>query len=215
MNISILSLLTFLILSAKGPFQGNVPQWERKFLIKNDKNVILDVPFVHQIEDLSDEEKPKVRATACGPAALAMLFQFHGKEVDLEEVISKVPTSVYVKGERFYNLYKGADYFDMSSVKITNKAEDIFNTLQMGEPIILNVQNYDGITGHALVIVGMINFDGENAESLIIHDPYVGPYRAFTYEANTVLRQPEGYNNYMGHLDPFYLKGMETLLVLK
>jgi hypothetical protein len=185
------------------------------FVFRNDENIVLNVPFVHQIDDLSEEEKPLVRSTACGPSALTMLLSFHGNTIPLDEVIAKLPTSVYVKGQRFYNLYKGPEYFSFTSVKVGREPKDIFATLQKGEPIILNVQNYDGITGHALVIVGMLNFDGEKASTLVIHDPFVGPYRSFLYETNGILKQPEGYKNYIGNLEPFYIEEASTLLVLK
>jgi hypothetical protein len=215
MNPEILSLLTFLIMSAKNTPLENITASGQIFFLKNDENVVLNVPFVHQVEDLSEEEKPLVRTTACGPASIAMLLQFHGKEVELEEVISKLPTSVYIKGQRFYNLYKGPEYFSFTSTKIEREPESIFNALQKGEPVILNVQNYDGITGHALVIVGMLGYDGEKAESLIVHDPFVGPYREFPYNTNEVLEQPEGYMNYFGNLEPFYVEESPGPLVLK
>ncbi|MFA6981987.1 MAG: C39 family peptidase [Patescibacteria group bacterium] len=210
-----LSLLTFLILSTKDTPLEQITAEGSVFLAKSEENIVLKVPFVHQIDDLSEKEKPLVRTTACGPAALTMLFRFHGTNVSLEEVIAKLPTTVYVKGQRFYNLYKGAEYFSMTSTEIEKTPKSIFETLEKGEPIILNVQNYDGITGHALVVVGMIGFDGEKASSLVVHDPFVGPYRVFPYASETTLDQPEGYKNYIGILNPFYVTEAADLLVLK
>ena len=80
-----------------------------------------------------------------------------------------------------------------------------YDTLKKGYPIILNVQNYNGIIGHALLVTGIREFDGENAKSLIIHDPYVGPNKEFTFEGTFRLKQPKGYINYIGTLKPFYI----------
>lgn len=211
-NSNIFSLLTFLVLSTKNiaPDKINPSGWN--YILKSDSSIILNVPFVHQIDDLTEQEKTIIRSTACGPAALTMLFKFHGKDTNLSEVISKLPNSVYVKGQRFYNLAKGPEYFSMKAAQIEKSPNDIFEILQKGEPIILNVQNYDGITGHALVIVGMLDFDGEKASALIVHDPYVGPYRQFPYESEEVLRQPEGYLNYLGIMNPFYIEPNQLVL---
>ena len=181
-----------------------IPQ--TRFIINSDTEVLLDVPFVHQIEDLPEERKAGIRATACGPSSLAMVFNYLETEVTLWEVIEKLPTSVYVRGSMFYNLYAGADYFNHHSVRFKNSPQEIFDHLKNERPVIMNIQNYDGITGHAVVVVGMKGFDGEKAEALIAHDPYVEAYREFEYIDDWNLLQPEGFINRIGNLDPFYLE---------
>lgn len=168
-------------------------------------DISIDAPFVHQIDDLPKDLKPIIRSTACGPAVLAMVLNHQGNNFTLEEIISKLPSSVYVKGDRYYNLMAGPNYFGYTSNKIEKSPKSLFKILNKGFPIILNVQNYDGITGHALVVIGMKGFDGEHAESLIVHDPYRNASREFKYINDNQLQQPEGYINYIGHNAPFYI----------
>lgn len=176
-----------------------------QFLLLDERNVLLNVPFVHQYDDLPDDRKAEIMKSACGPAALTMSFKYFGIETDLIQVIDKLPTSVYVRGAMFYDLPAGSKIYNFNSFTIDPNAKAFYETLKNGYPIILNVQNYNGIIGHALVITGIRDFDGENARALIIHDPYVGPNREFTFETSRTLRQPEGYINYIGTLKPFYI----------
>lgn len=176
-----------------------------RFLLLDSKNVQLDVPYVHQYDDLPADKKGEIMKSACGPTVLTMSFKYFGLETDLMQVIDKLPTSVYVRGAMFYDLPAGSSIYDFTSTTIEANPKAFYETLKKGYPIILNVQNYNGIIGHALVITGIRDFDGENARALIIHDPYVGPNREFTFETSRTLRQPEGYINYIGTLKPFYI----------
>lgn len=223
---TVINIITYLILSSasQNTQDISVPQpvvveeveetEKTNFLIKNDSDVLLDVPFVNQIEDLPEEERYWGN-TACGPAALTMALGYLGEDVELLEVVNKLPVSVYRKGDRFYNLYDGPTYFSKETVKMKNDMTEIFGALEAGNPIILNVQNYDGFIGHALVIVGIEGYNGTKANSLIIHDPYVGPYREFELLSSNTLRQPEGYVNTIGILDPFYVKDPDPELMLE
>jgi hypothetical protein len=176
------------------------------FIVKNNSEVLLNVPFTHQYNDLSDEDKALNGWSACGPSALTMSANFLGETYQLNEVINKLPNSVYVKGDKFYNLPLGAKYLSKEAVQIGDSPKDIYETLSLGYPIILNIQNYDGFVGHAVVVTGINEFDGKNAKSLIVHDPFVGPYREFEYVDNDTLLQPEGYYNTIGFVKPFYLR---------
>ncbi len=175
------------------------------FSYKDKNTIILNVPYINQITDLPEDKKSEIGTTACGPAALTMVLNFHGYHLSLYDVIDKLPETVYLKGKRFYDLPKGPEYFEAKSDSFENTYKSIFNHLSDGEPIIINVQNYDGITGHAMVVVGMINYDGKRAESLVIHDPYVGAYREFKYINEQILQQPEGYTLPIGTLRPFII----------
>ncbi len=217
MSSNILNLIAFLVISLSKP--GLTPQADlllpsdSQIIVQTTQDILLNVPFTHQINDLPETEKSYIRGTACGPAALTMILDYLGEDYTLSQVISKLPTSVYVKGDRFYNLYEGASYFAKETQKIKNTPTAIYETLVRGNPVILNVQNYDGITGHALVIVGMLGYNGDTAQALVIHDPFRGPYRIFNYASSTTtLKQPEGWDNYIGILEPFYLKNKTTLL---
>lgn len=207
MNLAIAGLLTLLL---NNPHTGHLVAAaaleKPSFLVKTNENIVLEVPFIHQIENLPEEQKAVIRGTACGPASLTMALKYLGVEISLMEVINTLPTSVYIKGDRFYNLPSGAQYFGKESEVIGNKPKDIYSALEAGHPIILNVQNYDGITGHAVIAVGMVGFTGETAEALIVHDPFVGEYRRFEYAGLTSIRQPEGYINPIGNTAPFYVK---------
>lgn len=168
-------------------------------------DIQLSSPFIHQYNDLSNDSKLYIGFTACGPAVLTMAFRRLGLDASLDSVISNLPDSVYIKGDKFYNLSEGPKYFGFKTVGIRSKPKDIYNALKGGNPIVLNIQNYNGILGHALLITGMKGFDGENAASLIAHDPFVGPNREFEYIDQSTLRQPEGYTNPIGVIMPFYI----------
>ncbi|RJR27369.1 hypothetical protein C4561_02340 [candidate division WWE3 bacterium] len=175
------------------------------YLVNTDTNILLNVPYVHQVDDLPEDKKPQIMASACGPTAINMILKYIGEDIDLYSVIERLPDSVYIKGKMFYNLYEGPGYFGKETKRISKDPQAIYQALKDRNPIILNIQNYNGMIGHAVVIVGIRNFDGKTAESLIVHDPYVGPYREFKYINETTIKQPEGFNNYIGILDPFYV----------
>ena len=172
-----------------------------------DTAVQLRVPYTHQFEDLPEDRQDEIGWTACGPTALTMSFNFHGIDTDLINVIDQLPNDVYIKGSMFYNLPKGADLYDFDTTSIEISAQAFYDTLVAGHPIILNVQNYDGITGHALVVTGIRGFDAETntATSLIVNDPFVEEGREFPFLSTTTLQQPEGWVNYIGTLKPFYI----------
>jgi len=171
-------------------------------------DVQLVVPFTHQVSDLSEESKALISNTACGPASLTMAFDYLGSELTLESVIAGLPPTVYIKGDKFYDLKSGASPFGFESVDIEQSPTAIYTALSLGNPIVLNIQNYDGILGHALVVTGIRGFDSETgkATSLIVHDPFVGPYREFKYVDANTLMQPEGFVNLIGIINPFYVK---------
>lgn len=195
-----------LILSSLEPLsQGEVRALDRVFIKKSDTEITLNVPFVHQINDLEEEDKAAISTTACGPSALAMLFKFYGVNTDLNQVIENLPGSVYVKGRYFINLKEGTEIYNFKPLEIDPRPERIYETLKEGNPVVLNIQNYDGITGHAVVVVGIKGFDGQKAKSLIVHDPFKAAYREFEYLTDQTLKQPEGYTLSIGSNSPFYI----------
>src|SRR3989338_596782 len=204
MNIALL-LTAFIISASYSADPGELITEASGFILKSDKTVLLNVPYIHQIEDLTEETKSAIRNTACGPASVTMALKHLNDNKTLNEVIEKLQNTVYVKGDRFYNLYDASNYFNKSTNKFKNSYENIYTVLNKGHPVILNIQNYDDITGHALVIVGITNYENGKAKSLIAHDPYRGPYREFVYIDENTLLQPEGNTNYIGILDPFYI----------
>jgi hypothetical protein len=210
LDSALLSVVVALATTTNTP--ASVPQQENtavvantRYIINDDKNVALNVPFIHQIENLPEDKKTLIGTTACGPASLTMAFNYLGLNISLWDVIDKLPDTVYVKGRQFYNLPSGAELFDLKTVSFKNSPKNIYEALKNGHPVILNIQNYDGITGHAVVVTGIKGFDGEKAEGLIVNDPYGGSDREFKYLSDSSLEQPEGYINYIGILDPFYV----------
>jgi hypothetical protein len=177
------------------------------FLIKSEKDILLKVPFVHQKDDLKDTPDEWAGGSACGPSAITMALQFHGQDVSLYEVVNKLPPEVYVKGVMFYNLAKGPEFYGYQSESIDINTEQIYTTLLTGNPILLNIQNYDGITGHEVVVVGISEYDSETktAKSLIVHDPFREAYREFEFVNETTLLQPEGWHLPIGNTKPFYI----------
>lgn len=168
-------------------------------------NIQLVVPFNHQVDDLNEEYTNSAGGTACGPTTLTMLFRYNELNIDVNTVIRELPTNIYVKGVGFYDLKAGAEIFNMQATEIEDTPTAIFEALSKGNPVILNIQNYDASYGHAVVVTGIRGYDGENAKALIIHDPFQGPYRRFEYITEKTLQQPEGPTNYIGHKKPFYI----------
>lgn len=167
----------------------------------------MEVPFVHQKEDLIGTKYESIGGSACGPAAITMALNYHGEQISLEEVIDKLPDRVYVKGKMFYDLMAGPKLFGYASVPIEKNIESIFNAIKEGHPVLLNVQNYDGITGHEVVVVEVKNYNSElkTAEALIVHDPFREGNREFKIIDGNRLEQPEGYILPIGTLRPFYI----------
>jgi hypothetical protein len=169
-------------------------------------NILLNVPYFHQVRDLTEKNKQIAENTACGPTVAAIMLQNDGMNVDVNDVLAIVPNYVYQPRVGFYRMDKFAPYFNKEAVLIDFSHKNIYDALNQGKAVFLNVKNYDGSYGHALAIVGMKGFDGEKAESLIIHDVWVGPYREFKFTSNDTLEQPEGYTNYINKSLLFYIK---------
>lgn len=178
---------------------------ETGFTVKNEENVQIIVPYNHQIEDLNEKNAYLAGGTACGPTTITMLLRHNGMETNVNEVIEILPTNVYIKGVGFYALEKGANLFNMRSVEVGYTPTDIYNALYEGNPVIMNIQNYDGLYGHAIVVTGIRGYNGDTAESLVVHDPFDGPYKRFEYVNSRTLKQPSGYYNPIGHKKPFYI----------
>jgi hypothetical protein len=169
-------------------------------------NILLNVPFFHQYNTLSDYNKQLAEKTACGPTAAAIMLQNEGMNVDVNDVLAIIPNNVYQPKVGFYQMDKFAPYFNKEAVKVEFSHKNIYDVLNQGKVLFLNVKNYDSGYGHAMVIVGMKGFDGERADSLIIHDVWVGPYREFKFNSYDTLVQPEGQVNYINKSLLFYIK---------
>ena len=171
-------------------------------------NIILNVPYYNQLKDLNELSSDYAGATACGPTALAIMLKNEGMNVDVNDVLAVVPNEVYIPKVGFYRIENGSNYFNKESVKLDFSHKNIYDTLNMGKPVFLNVRNYEGSYGHAVVIVGMRGFDGEKAESLIIHDVWTGPYKEFKFNTYNTLIEPgtNGYTNYINEANLFYIK---------
>lgn len=181
---------------------------DNSIFIKNNKQeIVLNVPFIHQKENLKNTEIEWAGGSACGPASITMALRFNNERLTLEQVINKLPSNVYVKGRMFYDLASGPKEFNYDANEIEINVEQIYKTLKSGHPILLNIQNYDGITGHEVVVVGISEYDSKtkSAKSLLVHDPFRAPYREFEFVNDKVLKQPEGYYNPIGIIKPFYI----------
>jgi hypothetical protein len=212
--LSTLAFLPFLVSSITTPKAGVIPvanamenNLDAPFFINTESAVLLDVPYVHQKEDLENTQDAWAGGSACGPASLTMALNFNDEDFDLIDVVNSLPSNVYVKGSMFYNLTKGPEEFGYKANEISISTKEIFETLKLGHPILMNIQNYDGITGHEIVVVGIKGYDEntKTADSLIVHDPFGSAYREFEYINETTLRQPEGYFLPIGTLKPFYI----------
>jgi len=169
-------------------------------------NILLKVPFFHQFNDLNESNKKLVEKTACGPTVAAVMLQNENMKVDVNDVLAILPNSIYQPKVGFYQMQDFAPYFNKEAVMLQYSHKNIYDALNKGKVVFLNIKNYDSGYGHAVAIVGMNGFDGERAESLIIHDVFVGPYREFKFIDYDTLRQPEGQVNYINKSMLFYLK---------
>ena len=169
-------------------------------------NILLRVPFFHQYNDLTEENKEYALKTACGPTAAAIMLQADGVKVDPNDLLAILPKSIYQPKVGFYSMQDFAPLFNKEAVMMEFSHKNIYDALNMGKPVFINIKNYDSGYGHAMVIVGMNGFDGQKADSLIVHDVFVGPYREFKFLSDTTLLQPEGQTNYINTAMMFYIK---------
>jgi hypothetical protein len=170
------------------------------------QNILVKTPFFHQYNDLSESNKEYAQKTACGPTAVAIMLQNEGIKVDPNDLLAILPTSIYQPRVGFYKMQDFAAYFEKEVQMVEFSHKNIYEALDRGKTLFINIKNYDSGYGHAMVIVGMKGLDGEKAESLIAHDVFVGPYREFKFLSNTTLRQPEGQTNYINTSMLFYIK---------
>ena len=202
--LAFIPLITTILTSTPTALGTNLLNTD-KFIQKTESEILLDVPYVNQVDGLEGTSDAWAGGSACGPASLNMVINDKGKTYDLQTIVNRLPTSVYVKGRMFYDLSAGPEYFGFKTTEIEINTKVIYETLAEGNPIVMNIQNYDGITGHAVVIVGMKGFDGTTAKSLIAHDPFKAPYQVFEYINETTLRQESGWITPIGTIKPFYV----------
>lgn len=184
------------------PANANTNKEENKKL-----NITLNVPYYHQIKDLNDYGTRVAANTACGPTALAIMLKNDNVNVDPNDVIAVVPNEVYIPKVGFYRIEKGAKYFNRDVEMIQFSHKNIYEALNKGKPVFLNIFNYEGYYGHAVVIVGMRGFDGEKAESLIVHDVWTGPYKEFKFKTDSTLSEPgRGFTNIINKSNLFIIK---------
>ena len=121
------------------------------------KKKVLDVPKIKQLKN------------HCGPASLAMVFQYYGLNVTQEEV-AEYWGNEYVSqaGVYYFTLVGCARHFGFSaSAKEHFTLEEIIKTVDQGYPIIARVRVEGQIPKHLCVIHGY-----ETSPSLLwINDP--------------------------------------------
>ena len=177
-------------------------------------DIQLTVPFVHQNNDLN-EENIVFGYTTCGPAALTMVLKHSGMSIGINEVLDRIPNYVYIKGDQFYDLPEGTKYFNKKYEYIDNSPKSIYKSLKNGSPLVMNIQNYDGLHGHAIVVTGIRGYDEatNTAKALVVHDPFKGAYVTFEYHDNFNLKQPEGFINPIGIMDSFFIVNSTNSLI--
>lgn len=170
-------------------------------------NIVLNVPYYHQIKDLNDFGAEYAGNSACGPTALSIMLKNEGINVDPNDVLAMVPNEVYISRVGFYRIEKGASYFNKETELLEFSHKNIYDSLNKGKPVFLNIFNYEGYYGHAVVIVGMRGFDGEKADSLIVHDVWTGPYKEFKFNSyNTLIEPGKGFINVINPNNLFTIK---------
>ncbi len=170
-------------------------------------NIVLNVPYYHQIKDLNEFGTNYAANSACGPTAVAIMLKNEGMNLDPNDVLAVVPNEVYISKVGFYRIEKGPSYFNKESEMVKFSHKNIYEALNKGKPVFLNIFNYEGYYGHAVVVVGMRGFDGEKAESLIVHDVWTGPYKEFKFNTNNTLIEPDtGHINTINQNNLFIIK---------
>jgi len=174
---------------------------------KQKVNILIKAPYFNQITDLSDKNLEYAGGTACGPTSLAIMLKYSGLDVDPNDVLKMVPLEVYIPKLGFVDIKAGASYFNREAVDIEFSHKNIYKTLDQGHPVFINIFNYDSGYKHGAVIVGLKNFDGEKAESLVIHDVWTKGYQEFKFHTNDTLVEPGNGNiNVINKALLFYIK---------
>lgn len=126
----------------------------------------LEVPYVKQVSNF------------CGPASLAMVLRYWGKETsqyDLAEHIQPFPK----KGLSGLQLKELAEKSRFSAFSFAGQTEDILNHLRQGRPLIVALgPSLLASSNHYVVLVGW----DEPSRKWVFHDPAVGPYRRHSEE---------------------------------
>lgn len=170
-------------------------------------NILIKAPYFNQISDLSDRNKEYAGGTACGPTSLAIMLSHAGVKVDPNDTLKVLPLNVYIPRVGFVDIKAGASYFNKTSVDIEFSHKNIYETLDQGHPVFINLFNYDSGYKHGAVIVGMKGFNGEKADSLIIHDVWTEAYQEFKFNTVDTLIEPKNGNmNIINKNNLFYIK---------
>jgi hypothetical protein len=172
----------------------------------NEENsFLLSVPYIHQYSELSMAEKARYGWTACGPTSLTMLMQFEGVNISLSDVLSRLPSSVYRVGVGFADLKSGLKVFGFEAEELDMSVKSISEAVLAGSPVAVNIQNYVGVNGHEIVVVGVYqNSDGE-VVSLIVNDPSTRENERFDVLSDRLLKSPQGFNTPLGGTKPFII----------
>ncbi|MBI2666527.1 C39 family peptidase [Candidatus Woesearchaeota archaeon] len=130
---------------------------------------VLDVPKIKQLK------------MHCGPASLAMVFQYHGLNITQEEVAKYWKNRNIVEtGIPYLTLIDCARYFGFTASMVEEHftLEKIIKNIDREHPIIARVQGGNSQSRHLLVICGYET----NPNILWINDPYTISLERELYE---------------------------------
>jgi ABC-type bacteriocin/lantibiotic exporter with double-glycine peptidase domain len=144
--------------------------------------VTLDVPFVAQVKD------------TCGPAALAMVLRFWGRDVSHDALAAELDARE-LKGVAGSRLAQAARTRGLTAVAYRGDAGQLRDFVAKGRPLIVAWDMGRG-RAHNVVVVG---FEGDD---VVVHDPAQGASRTVaraTFEERwagaghwTLLVMPDG-----------------------
>jgi len=145
---------------------------------------IIEVPHFGQFYNIEDD---KWQGRSCGIASLAMVLDYYGVKVDLNELIEKaLVLGGYVEGvgwkhQVIVDLAK--EYGFKSERTEDDKVENLVAALNKNEPVVVSIhKSFDPENGgHLAVLCGYFATDEEGVEGFYVNDP-IGPQYKHKYQ---------------------------------
>lgn len=139
---------------------------------------ILDVPFIKQ------------KISYCGPAALAMVMQYYGCNINQDQIGDKIYAQYF--GAKIGELEEIAKEEGFETISGSSSLRELISFIDDGCPVI--VAQHETISDenvHYRVVVG---YDSEN-KKIILHDPDLDEYLDISYWLFLSLWYSQGFDN--------------------
>jgi uncharacterized protein YvpB len=145
---------------------------------------IIEVPHFVQFYNIDDDGW---QGRSCGIASLAMILDFYGKKVDLNELVEKaLKKGGYIEGTGWKHqaiVELAVDYGFKSFRTEDEKVENLVDSLNKNEPVIISIhKNFDPKNGgHLAVLCGYFATEDDGIEGFYVNDP-IGPQYKHKYQ---------------------------------